>query len=126
MSKTVGVIMILAGMGMASSLLAIGSDAEQVPGKPGSADNPSIVAAAQAKQAPERASPPTAAALQPAPKRAAPPPATFSAPVVVTLPYRAEPVPPPAQQKVARMPRDRASLARDLQLELRRVGCYGG
>ena len=34
--------------------------------------------------------------------------------------------PPAAKQRVARMPRDRASMARDLQLELRRVGCYGG
>jgi hypothetical protein len=116
---------------MASSLLAIGSDAEQDPRKGGSADNPDIVAAVQEKQAPERASPPAAATPQLAPKRAVPPSAarsaaTFSAPVVVTLPYRAELAPPPAAQKVARMPRDRTSLARDLQLELRRVGCYGG
>src|SRR4249919_2101510 len=99
MSKTVGVILVLAGMGMASSLLAIGSDAEQDPRKGGSADNPDIVAAVQEKQAPERASPPAAAAPQLAPKRAVPPSAvrptaTFSAPVVVTLPYRAEPAPP--------------------------------
>jgi len=42
------------------------------------------------------------------------------------LPYRVEPAPPTAKQKAAAMPRDRASLPRELQLELRRVGCYGG
>ena len=137
MSKTAGVLFILAGMGVASSLLAIGSDAEHDPRRSGnvegrSADNPSIVATVQATQPTERASPRVAAVPQPAQRRAAPPSAaarpaaTFSAPVVVTLPYRAEPAPPAAKQKVARMPRDRASMARDLQLELRRVGCYGG
>jgi hypothetical protein len=138
MSKTVGVILILAGMGVASSLLAIGSDTEQDPrgsgnGEGRSADNPGIVATVPATQSPPRANPPAAAVPQPAQRRAAPPSAaaprmaaTFSAPVVVTLPYRAEPAPPAAKQRVARMPRDGASMARDLQLELRRVGCYGG
>jgi hypothetical protein len=136
MSKTAGVILILAGMGVASSLLAIGSDAEQDArrsgnGEGGSADNPGIVATVAATQSPAR--PPAAAVPQPAQRRATPPSAaaprmaaTFSAPVVVTLPYRAEPAPPAAKQRVARMPRDRAAMARDLQLELRRVGCYGG
>ena len=138
MSKTVGVILILAGMGVASSLLAIGSDAEQDPRRSGngegrSADNPSIVATVPATPSPARTIQPVAVAPQPAQRRTAPPSAaaprmaaTFSAPVVVTLPYRAEPAPPAAKQRVARMPRDRASMARDLQLELRRVGCYGG
>ena len=125
MSKSVGVILVLAGMGVASSLLAVGSDAEQDPGKPSLADNPSNVAA-RATQAPERPSPPATAAPQPAQRRAASAPATFSAPVVVTLPYRAEAAPPAAKLKVGTMPRDRAALARDLQIELRRVGCYGG
>jgi hypothetical protein len=129
MSKTVGVILILAGMGVASSLLAVGSDAEQDPRKPSPADNPSGVAV----QAPERARATAAVARQPAHRRAELPPAaarpaaTFSAPVVVTLPYRTEAAPPAAKrQKVGRMPGDRAALARDLQVELRRVGCYGG
>jgi hypothetical protein len=115
MSKSVGVILILAGLGVASSLLAIGSDAEQdsrglgpVEGR--SANNLSIAANVQAMQPPASANPPAA---------------TFSAPVVVTLPHRVEPA-PIARQKAARMPLDRASLARNLQLELRRVGCYGG
>ncbi len=138
MSKTVGVILILAGMGVASSLLAIGSDAEQDRrgsgnGEGRSADNPAIVATVPATPSPARTIQPVAVVPQPAQRRAAPPSAaaprmaaTFSAPVVVTLPYRAEPAPPAAKQRVARMPRDRASMARDLQLELRRVGCYGG
>ncbi len=54
------------------------------------------------------------------------------APVVVTLPRRpsepTSPSPGPASEapRGIAMPSDRASLARQLQVELKRVGCYAG
>ena len=51
---------------------------------------------------------------------------TFSAPVVVTIaPRSSEPL-VALSQKAAFIPKDRDSLARELQKELRRVGCYEG
>jgi hypothetical protein len=78
-----------------------------------------------------QAASPAAPKSQPGTLPAAPPPAarpsaSFSAPIVVTLPQRVELAPAAAQQKVARMPPDRAALTRDLQRELKRVGCYSG
>lgn len=55
---------------------------------------------------------------------------TSSAPVVVTLPQRQveppAPVPAVRPQPAIATPADRVSLARELQRELRRVGCYDG
>lgn len=55
---------------------------------------------------------------------------TAQAPVVVTLPPRTSgPVPPSpasAAPRPSATPGDRVSLARQLQIELRRVGCYAG
>jgi hypothetical protein len=136
MSKAVGFVLILAGIGVASSWLAIGSDADWDAYRTGiaesrSTDDPHMTAMVQAKQPPASASPAAGAKPQAATQRAAPPPARqasaqFSAPVVVTVPQRVEQAPPTAKHTLPRMPRDRAALARDLQLELRRVGCYGG
>jgi len=132
MSKAVGVIFILAGMGVASSLLAIGRDAEQDPRKPAASRYPSVAATLPAREPSENAGPRPGAAPQPAPARSVPPsaasspPPKFSAPVVVMLPYRAEPLPAGPKHKVGSLPRDRAALTRELQVELRRVGCYGG
>jgi hypothetical protein len=49
----------------------------------------------------------------------------FSAPVVVTVTPRPNDV-AAAQPRPAAVPRDRDALARELQKELRRVGCYDG
>jgi len=130
MSKAAGIIFILAGLGVASSLLAIGPEAEQDPRKPVASGNQSIAAPVPAKEPPESAAPrpgaaPKQAQVRPVPPSAAnSPPPKFSAPVVVMLPYRAEPLPAGPKHKVGSLPRDRASLARELQLELKRVGCY--
>lgn len=130
MSKAVGAIFILAGLGVASSLLLIGPEAEQDPRKPVAVGNPSVVARVPAKEPSESAVPrpgatPKQAQVRPVPPSAAhSPPPRFSAPVVVMLPYRAEPLPAGPKHRVGSLPRDRASLARELQLELRRVGCY--
>jgi peptidoglycan hydrolase-like protein with peptidoglycan-binding domain len=45
-------------------------------------------------------------------------------PVVVTVPSHARETPP--QQIAPVVPRDKTALARELQSELKRVGCYGG
>jgi hypothetical protein len=50
---------------------------------------------------------------------------SFSAPVVVTIAPRSS-EPGAAPQRSASIPKDRDSLARELQKELRRVGCYEG
>jgi len=125
MSKAVGVFLILSGIGIASSFLAVGPDAEPDSRRPSSAEQRAVTTVPAARP-PERASPPVADVPQPAQRRAGPPPAAQPPPVVVMLPYRVESAPPTAKQKGAPIPRDRASLARELQLELRRVGCYGG
>ena len=52
---------------------------------------------------------------------AAEPVPSFSAPVVVTIVQR-----PSEPAKAAPMPRDRDAIGRELQKELRRVGCYDG
>jgi hypothetical protein len=57
------------------------------------------------------------------PRPGAGPPAVGSAPVVVTLAPRSGDAVP---SRTAAIPRDRDSLARELQKELRRVGCYEG
>ncbi|HEY7083226.1 MAG TPA: putative peptidoglycan binding domain-containing protein, partial [Hyphomicrobiaceae bacterium] len=51
------------------------------------------------------------------------PAAASSAPVIVTLAPRSQEA---GVARVAAIPRDRDSLARELQKELRRVGCYEG
>src|SRR5262249_7094987 len=53
------------------------------------------------------------------------PPSSPSAPVVVTLTPRLND-PALAPPRLAAIPKDRDSLARELQQELRRVGCYEG
>jgi hypothetical protein len=129
MSKAVGAIFILAGLGVASSLLAIGPEAVQ-DRKPVAPGNPNLAAPVPAKEPSESAVPrpgatPKQAQVRPvSPSATNSPPPKFSAPVVVMLPYRAEPLPAGPKHKVGSLPRDRASLARALQLELKRVGCY--
>ena len=51
---------------------------------------------------------------------------SFSAPVVVTIAQRPSEPPAPAPQKAGSVPRDRDAIGRELQKELKRVGCYEG
>ena len=51
---------------------------------------------------------------------------SFSAPVVVTIAQRPSEPPAPAPQKAGPVPRDRDAIGRELQKELKRVGCYEG
>ena len=113
MCRVVGYLLILAGVGLAGSLLLVGSDAD--PAASGSEVLGLRTGGAAHVAAPIPVTPITitiSAAVAPQPS-----PAT---PVVVTLAKRSEP------QAAVRSGSDSAALARDLQGELRRVGCYGG
>src|SRR5215475_6306128 len=120
MTKTAGVVLILSGLGCAAFALSsevarIGSDVARW--------------VEEAKIPPEAkvAAPAALPHPQPVPRKAAAPrpeaapPA--SAPVIVTLAPRSTDA---VASRTAAIPRDRDSLARELQKELRRVGCYEG
>jgi len=87
---------------------------------------PSASEPGEATPAPQTPQPQIAKLYSPAAaSRAAEPTSAFPAPVVVTVAQRPSEPPAPAPQRVA-VPRDRDALARELQKELRRVGCYEG
>jgi hypothetical protein len=121
MSKASGIVLIAAGIAVAAYVLPSGdlteADFARVSDvtKPPAADNATRVVIVPPE--PKPAIRPQQAAAEPVPP--------FSAPVVVTIAQRpSEPNPMPA--KAAPMPRDRDAIGRELQKELRRVGCYDG
>jgi hypothetical protein len=121
MSKAAGIVLILSGLGLAalamSSELAIrGSDASR---QVADANVARVAAKPVEPVAVPRPQPVLRTAAAPHPE-AAPP---GLAPVVVTLAPRSGDAAP---VRMAVIPRDRDSLARELQKELRRVGCYEG
>jgi hypothetical protein len=158
MSKASGLVLILAGLGVAAYAMPSGTQApapsrqsEAVTQAPPAAKI-SVAAVAEPSRREERAdrplnvgklpprpevpivAPKPEPAVKPAPIRSAdPPPAFTQPPAVITLAQRPkEPaaVAPPAAahqpSKAAAVPGDRVSLARELQRELKRVGCYEG
>jgi len=121
MRKAAGVVLILAGLGLAafamSSEFAVrGSDAAR---RVEEAKNTRAEAQIVEPLAVPRPQPVLRRAAAPRPE-AAP---SGSAPVIVTLAPRSGETAP---SRRAAIPRDRDSLARELQKELRRVGCYEG
>ncbi|HSR80644.1 MAG TPA: putative peptidoglycan binding domain-containing protein, partial [Hyphomicrobiaceae bacterium] len=121
MSKAAGIVLILSGLGLAafaisSELTMRDSDASR-----------QVAEANIARAAPKLVEPVAVPRPQPvlrtaaAPRPEAAPPGL--APVVVTLAPRSGDAAP---SRTAVIPRDRDSLARELQKELRRVGCYEG
>jgi hypothetical protein len=120
MSKATGIVLIVAGLAVGAYVLPSGDLTE--------ADLARVADVAKAPTAdssmrpivvpePKPAVRPSQAAAEPVPP--------FSAPIVVTIAQRpSEPAPMPA--KAAPMPRDRDAIGRELQKELRRVGCYEG
>lgn len=117
MSKASGVVLVLAGLAAAVYVLPSGGDmgepdfgqfTEAVKAPAPSPNRIALVAE------PRLAARPTSPAAEPVPG--------FSAPVVVTIAQR--PNDPP--QKSAPLPRDRDAIGRELQKELKRVGCYEG
>ena len=140
MSKTVGVFLVLAGMGVASSLLAVGSDAERDSRRSGiveggSADDPRCTwQRCRPSSRPRRAGPPAAATPQAATQRATPPAGDGG-----TRRRPRSRLPSSSRCRIAssrhrppqsiRLPACRATGPRwrvTCSLELRRVGCYGG
>jgi hypothetical protein len=120
MSKAGGLLLVMGGLAIAA--YALPSSLETAEPEP--AAQTSI---AKTPNGNERVS---QAVVAPQPQPAVRPstPATvpsFSAPVVVTIAPRSS-EPGAASQKSASIPKDRDSLARELQKELRRVGCYEG
>ena len=127
MSKAAGFVLILGGLAVAAYVMPPDNDAN-------GPDGAGQTEVAKSSRVAEVASQDTVVVPKPQPAfrpiasataRAAEPVPAFSAPVVVTIPQRpseASPVP----SRAAAVPRDRDALARELQRELRRVGCYEG
>ncbi len=126
MGRAIGVTLILTGVGLASSLLLpIGSDADPavyVPAgeKVGLGPGPRLASMTLVDPPASGGAPVTGSSA-----RSAGPRAKHSAPIVVTVPRRTEPT-HVVPYNLSRTPPDPVTLTRDLQRELRRVGCYGG
>jgi peptidoglycan hydrolase-like protein with peptidoglycan-binding domain len=123
MSKAGGLVLILSGLAGAAYVLTQMDIGDQEPTSQRTEVAKTIVAQ-------EHASSPIIApeprpAFRPAASRTPEAVPAFSAPVVVTIAQRPSEPPAPAPQRVA-VPKDRDTLTRELQKELRRVGCYEG
>ena len=118
MSKTAGVVLILGGLAVAVHVIT--SD-DAVNGSDAAGE---VELAKNAERAADAAPSGAQPAIWPvSPVTRTEPLSSPSAPVVVRLtPRPNDPAPP----RLATIPKDRDSLARELQKELRRVGCYEG
>jgi hypothetical protein len=128
MSKASGLFLILGGLAVAMYVMPSDDDASVL----GAAAGTDVAKTSQADE--PRSFDVTAIRPQPAFRTVAPAPTrtaeavavpAFSAPVVVTITQRPS-EPPAAMLRAAPIPRDRDTLTRELQKELRRVGCYEG
>ena len=134
MSKVSGLLLVASGIALAALGTKYGPEAnleglvaqnqaplsESAP-RPSAADREMPPVGATALQI---VAPPTKPTARPAPRPTEAVPAR-SEPVVITLPRRPSESANDLSPKTAAIP-DRASLARELQRELRRVGCYEG
>jgi len=122
MSKASGFVLLGAGLAAAAYVLPLGRDTSEPIRLPylNDAPSPTVVSeVAAVAPEPQPPSPPVAAAERlPMP--------SFSTPVVVTIAQRPSEPPAPAPHKAGPFPRDRDAIGRELQKELRRVGCYEG
>lgn len=134
MSKVSGLLLILAGVGIAAYVLPSTIEAEaEAPEPAPQSEVAKVLPAEPARQASASSpgaradQPPAAAPVAPKPQLAVrtPSAAAPSAPVVITLARRAGEPPSAVPARAASIP-DRATLARELQRELKRVGCYDG
>jgi len=122
MSKASGFVLLGAGLAAAAYVLPLGRDTSEPIRLPylNDAPSPTVVSeVAAVAPEPQQSSPPVAAAERP-------PVPSFSTPVVVTIAQRPSEPPAAAPQKAGPFPRDRDAIGRELQKELRRVGCYEG
>ena len=130
MSKASGFVLLVAGLAAAAYVLPSGSDTGEPELPPHFTDvvkipppsGTSEVAIVAPEPRPAVRPPPAPLAVAPEP----PPVPSFSAPVVVTIAQRPSEPSAPAPQKAGSAPRDRDAIGRELQKELKRVGCYEG
>jgi peptidoglycan hydrolase-like protein with peptidoglycan-binding domain len=126
MSKAGGLVLILGGLAVAAYVMPSDNDASG----PDAAGQVDVAKSARADERPSQdltvpRPQPAFRPLASATARAAEPVPAFSAPVVVTVAPRPSEV-AGAQPRATAIPKDRDALARELQKELRRVGCYDG
>jgi hypothetical protein len=127
MSKAGGVVLILTGLGVGAYGLYAEDEGSRATYAPATITSSANMGDASKVAAPELVVPVPKPAYRPLPVAARPaePVVALNAPVVVTLvPRGGEPLPQPARGSP--IPKDRDTLARELQKELRRVGCYDG
>src|SRR5262245_8898548 len=126
MSKVGGFFLVVGGLAVAAYVMASVNDTSDLGASRGTDvaksppvdERPSLnIAAAKPQPAFRPVATTTARAAEPVP--------SFSTPVVVTITQRPS-EPAAALPRAAPIPRDRDTLARELQKELRRVGCYEG
>src|SRR5947209_15657502 len=126
MSKASGLFLILGGLAVAVYVMPSVNDA----GEPDAARGNDVATSSPAGERPSldiaAVNPqPAYRSIAPVTTRTAEPVPAFSTPVVVTIAQRPSD-PSAAPPRAAAIPRDRDTLARELQKELKRVGCYEG
>ena len=124
MSKAGGLVLIVGGLAVAAYVMAPDDDASGSE----AARQAEFAKSARVEQRPSQdiAVPMPQPAFRPIASRPAPTAEfAFSAPVVVTVAPRASDA-ATSPTRAAAIPRDRDTLTRELQKELRRVGCYDG
>ena len=131
MSKAGGLVLILGGLAVAAYVMPSDDDRSG----PEAAGRVDVAKTSRVDERPSQhmpsqdmAVPKPQPAFRPIPSataRAAEPVPAFSAPVVVTITQRSS-EPAGAPTRAAAVPRDRDALTRELQKELKRVGCYEG
>jgi hypothetical protein len=130
MSKASGFVLLVAGLSAAAYVVLPSgidtgepelpphfTDVAKIPPPSGASE---VALAAPEPQAVAQATTPVAIAREPAPMP------SFSAPVVVTLGQRPSEPSLPSPHRAGPGPRDRDAIGRELQKELKRVGCYEG
>jgi hypothetical protein len=131
MSKASGFVLLVAGLAAAAYVVVPwASDMSEPDQLPKFSDAAKLLPASGASEvAVVTPEPQPSAQPAPPPVAAAPqrtPVPSFSAPVVVTLAPRPSEPAAPMPQRAGTPPRDRDAIGRELQKELKRVGCYEG
>jgi hypothetical protein len=129
MSKASGFVLLVAGLAAAAYVVVPwASDTSEPDQLPNFSDAAKLLPASGGSEV-AVVTPEPQPSAQPARVAAAPertPVPSFSAPVVVTLAQRPSEPAAPMPQKAGAVPRDRDAIGRELQKELKRVGCYEG
>jgi hypothetical protein len=130
MSKASGFVLLVAGLAAAAYVVVPWANDTSEPDQlPSFSDAAKLLPASGASEVAVVTPEPLPSAQPAPPVEAAPqrtPVPSFSAPVVVTLAQRPSETASPMPQKAGTLPRDRDAIGRELQKELKRVGCYEG